>query len=72
MRWRLYCLPPTSNVIGGALKPAAPTLELPQFLQRGVVIGRDRAVGQADEHEAAGGSEECAADVRIAQVDYSS
>src|SRR5258708_7707077 len=47
---------------------AGADVELPQLLQRGVVIGRHRSVGEADEHQAAGGFPR-AADARIAQGD---
>src|SRR5260370_3591039 len=47
---------------------AGADVELPQLLQRRVVIGRHRSVGQADEDEAAGGPH-AAADPGSAQVD---
>jgi hypothetical protein len=55
-----YCLPLTSKLIGGA--------DLPQFVQRDVVVGRHGAIGQGKEGEPAGGGQR-AAGVRIPQMD---
>ena len=51
----MYCLPPTSKVIGGALIPA-PTLIFHSLLEARVVISHDRAVREGgDEQPARGG-----------------
>jgi hypothetical protein len=59
----MYCLPPTSNVIGGAEKPET-DVDLPQFVERGVIERRNCAIEQREKKKPAAGRER-AAEIRV-------
>ena len=63
----MYCLPLTSNVIGGAEKPE-PTLIFHSSSRGRVVISRDGAVQKRQEDDATARHER-AAEIRVAQMD---
>src|SRR6516162_198840 len=59
VRIATYCFPPTSKVMGGALKTDT-DIDLPKLFKTDIVIGSEGSIDKTREEEAAGRCERCA------------